>query len=213
MEAQPKTSFIPKKPIENFGTPFPVQANRAKGRTLFYIISILIFLLTLALLAGVILYKFSLQKRIDSQNEKISNVKIDEALVRQTERLNFRIINATSLLNNHLSPSAMFTLLEEYTLQSVSFSGFTFTDQKDGSIKISGSGIAGRPNLTASKNFESIILQSDSFSKSKVMKNILFSNLQPNSSDNTISFSFSATLDPSEVLYRNKLSENYNTQD
>jgi len=107
-------------------------------------------------------------------------------------------------LQNHISPSSIFSLLEEYTLQTVSFGNFSFEDNKDGQIKVYGSGESAR--------FESIVLQSDSFGDSGFMRNVLFTDLEPDTERQTIRFSFSATLDPRLILYRNSLSDSSEDQ-
>ena len=66
MQGQPKTSFIPKKPIQNTGAEIsPVRPGKKKARTLLSLIATIIFLGTLAALAGVFFYQFTLEKRIE----------------------------------------------------------------------------------------------------------------------------------------------------
>lgn len=206
MQGETKTSFIPKKPIETSSNIFPVQSRKTKIRSFFTIIAFLIFIITVAGFAGVFFYKFALQRRIESQIESMRKIKdeFDEKFINDASRLDSRMVNVERLLNNHLSPSALFSLLEEYTLQSVSFNKFTFTDTKDGKIQITGNGEADNNNEKKT-GFESIVLQSDSFGKSQVMKNILFSDLQPNIQKGTVTFTFSAILDPRVVLYKSTL--------
>lgn len=209
MQGQPKTSFIPKKPIEtptnSGGKTSTFTTKKSKGRTFISLISTIIFLATLAAVGGVFFYQFTLEKRIESQVASLQRTRdeFDERFIQDATRLNERINNATKLLDNHLSPSSIFALLEEYTLQTVSFNNFTFQDTKDGNIKVAGSGEAQR--------FETIVLQSDSFGQSGFMRNVLFTDLNPNIDRGIIEFSFSATLDPRLILYRNSLPENFET--
>lgn len=209
MLQQPKTSFIPKKPIQSSAVNSPVQSKKRKGRMFLSLISTLIFLVTLAAFGGVYFYKFALQKKIENQIASLEEVRkeFDNKFIEEADRLNKRIQEAEKLLRNHLSPSSLFALLEEYTLQTVSFSSFNFVDRKDGMIQITGTGEA--------ELFQSIVLQSDSFGKSGFMRNVIFTNLQQNLERGTVGFSFSATINPTLVLYRNSLSQNYqsNNQD
>jgi hypothetical protein len=207
MEGQPKTSFIPKKPVK-VSNAVPVQGSSGgkksrKGKTIFSLIAVIIFIGSLAALGGMYFYKFTLAQRIEAQIDSLEKTKdeFDEAFIQDATRLNRRINNATDLLENHLSPSSIFTLLEEYTLQTVSFTGFVFTDTKDGLVQVAGTGEAAR--------FESIVLQSDSFGNSGLMRNVLFTNLASNLETGVVSFSFSATLDPKIILYRNSLPESF----
>lgn len=207
MEGQPKTSFIPKKPIQ-VSNKVPVGGSTGrrnkKGGSIFYVISLIIFLLSLAALGGVYFWKYSLEQTIEGQVKSLEQVRneFDENFVQSATRLNQRIVNAAKLLDNHLSPSTLFALLEEYTLQSVAFSNFVFADTKDGQIQVGGTGSA--------LQFESIVLQSDAFGRTGVLRNVLFTDLQPELESNSVSFTFSATLDPRLVLFRNSLSENFN---
>lgn len=197
MEGQPKTSFIPKKPV-SASTPGNTSfvTNKKKGKSVFSLIATIIFIATIAAIVAVFFYKFTLEKRIEGQVSSLEKARneFDENFIKEATRLNTRINSATRLLDNHLSPSAVFGLLEENTLQSVSFSRFAFADTKDGQIQITGGGEAAR--------FESIVLQSDEFGKSGAMRNVLFQNLNPNVDTGTIQFSFSASLDPRTILYR-----------
>jgi hypothetical protein len=205
MQEQPKTSFIPKKPLQTAPTAkvaMPSQKGSG-GKKLFSLIATIIFIAVVVAFGAVISYKFTLQKRIEDQIDSLRRTKdeFDENFIQDATRLNLRINSATKLLDNHLSPSSIFALLEEYTLQTVSFENFMFQDLKDGNIQVTGTGEAAR--------FESIVLQSDSFDQSGFMRNVLFNNLQPIIDRGTISFSFSATLDPRLILYRNSLPDNF----
>ena len=127
-----------------------------------------------------------------------------KSLSKTPTRLNTRITSATQIIDNHVSPSSLFALLEEYTLQTVSFNSFNFSDTKEGQILVNGSGEA--------RGFESIVLQSDAFGKSEYMRNVIFTNLEPNIERGTIEFSFSATLNPKLILYRNSLPASFNSE-
>lgn len=203
MDNQVKTSFIPKRPIETSKDLVPPQKKGSAFRTFFSLISIFLFIASIVGLGGVYFYKFTIETRIENQVASLQEAKaeFDENFISVATRLNTRINQATELLNNHLSPSSLYALLEEYTLQSVSFSGFEFSDDLSGSIQISGAGEASR--------FESIVLQSDAFGRSGFMRNVIFTGLEPDLERNTVRFDFEATLDPRLVLYRNSLPESF----
>jgi hypothetical protein len=205
MDSQVKTSFIPKRPI-NMGTSdkvsIPIKRSGA-GRTILSLIALVLFFGSLAGLGGVFFFKFSLENKIKNQVASLEEARneFDEAFISEATRLNRRIDASKELLNNHLSPSSLYALLEEYTLQSVSFSDFTFSDDRAGNITVQGKGDAAR--------FESIVLQSDSLGRSGFMRNVLFSGLEPDTEENTINFTFESTLDPRLVLYKNSLPETF----
>jgi hypothetical protein len=209
MDNQIKTSFIPRKTIEAASSTFQTGSavtHKRVGRTLFSIVATIIFLATLGGGGAVYAWQIKLEKDIVNQIEimKKARESFDEKFVQEASRLNTRIESAKGMLTNHVSPSSLYGLLEEYTLQTVSFSQFGFKDNQDGTIAVSGSGQAAR--------YESIVLQSDAFGKSGYLRNVIFTNLRPDANNQQVGFSFEATLDPRLILYRNSLeAEDNNT--
>ena len=197
MDNQIKTSFIPRKPIETTAT-FQNSAAMPKrvGRTIFSLIATFIFIASLAGAGTVYMWQIKLKKDIVNQVEKMQEARknFDEKFIQEASRLNLRIESAKSMLTNHVAPSSIYSLLEEYTLQTVSFAQFSFKDNQDGTIAVSGSGEALR--------YETIVLQSDAFGKSGYLRNVIFTNLRPDANNERVGFSFEATLDPKLVLYR-----------
>ena len=197
MDSQFKTSFIPKKPIE---TSIDLSSTPRKphkvGQTIFSVVGTFVFIATLAAYGASIAWQYKLKSQIAGQLESLQKAKqeFDEKFVQDASRLDTRIEQGSNILDNHVSPSALYGMLEEYTLQTVSFKQFTFFDNQDGSLTISGSGDAAR--------YETIVLQSDAFGKSGYLRNVIFTNLAPTVDNGPIGFSFEATLNPSLVLYR-----------
>ena len=77
MDNQPKTSFIPKKPVQTStpGEVKMVRSKKTKGRAVVSIISTLIFVATLVALGASYFYKFTLEKKIESQVESLRTTK------------------------------------------------------------------------------------------------------------------------------------------
>lgn len=196
MEPKFKTSFIPQKPMQSSqGTP---ASGRKEGVNFFMLIAVILFLVASLLAAGAFAYKLTLKGSLESQLRTLEKAKnaFEPTFISEATRLNSRIINANRLLNNHLSPSSIFGLLEDFTLQTVSFSKFEFQDGDDGTIKIIASG--------EGDSFRSIVLQSDKFGETGSMRDVLFSDLEPNNFGN-VNFTFEASIDPQLVLYRKSL--------
>jgi hypothetical protein len=147
-------------------------------------------------------WQIKIQKDIAGQIETMKKAResFDEKFIQEASRLNARIESAKGMLVNHVSPSSLYGLLEEYTLQTVSFAQFGFKDNQDGTIAVSGSGEAAR--------YESIVLQSDAFGKSGYLRNVIFTDLRPDAQNQRVNFTFQATLDPKLILYRNSLDPN-----
>lgn len=200
MDNQFKTSFIPKKPIETSADLSVGSVSRRRvGRTIFSLVGTLIFIASLGAYGGTFAWEMKLKSDISRQVESLQRAKneFDENFTQEASRLNTRIEEAQKILDNHVSPSSLYSLLQEYTLQTVAFDRFTFEDNSDGTISVKGTGDAER--------FESIVLQSDWFGKSGYLRNVIFTDTRQNLQTQSISFSFEATLDPRLVLYRQKL--------
>lgn len=195
MEPQFKTSFIPKKPIQ---PSLETLSDHKTGINFFMLIAMIIFITAILLTAGVFVYKFTLKGAIESQLRTLEKARqsFEPTFIAGASRLNTRIVNVNKILNNHLAPSAVFALLQEFTLQTISFNRFLFEDGDDGSIKITASGEA--------DSFRSIVLQSDKFGQSGYLRDVLFAGLEPNESGN-VNFTMEASLDPQLVLYRRYL--------
>lgn len=193
MQEQPKTSFVPKKPI-SIQANQPVSTRRKAGLDLFSIISFIVLFISLSLWGIAWLWKSSVASHINRQVAELKaiNSKFDRNFVDSAVRLNDRIVATENLIDNHVAPSQIFTMLEENTLRSVSFTAFNFSYTEDGLLKISGEGVA--------DSFESVVLQSDQFGKNRALSNVLFYGLQRNEEDQT-EFSFDSVLNPEFISY------------
>ncbi len=181
------TSFIPKKPLEN------AVAPSKKPASIFLVISVIVFAVTLVAAGSVYFYKSLLSKRIDNMSVSLEKAKaaFEPALILELKKLNSRIDASESIAQKHTAPSEVFTLLEELTLKSVRFKKFGYTASSE-KITVSMSGEA--------KNYSSIALQSDVLGKSPYVKNPIFSNLSLDSKGN-VNFDLTADIDPSLVSY------------
>ncbi len=191
MEPKFTTSFIPKKQVsESVKGTFGSGPSLSFSSLLSYVIIIAVVLFS----AGLFLFRLTVESTIETQYATLEKVgqSFDSNFIGQATRLNKRINSAGKIIDNHLAPSAIFDLLEEFTLQSVSFKSFEFSDNVDGKILVKGTGEGDR--------FASVVLQSDEFGKSGFMRDVLFADLQPNTAGN-VNFSFEATLDPDLVSY------------
>lgn len=191
MEPKFTTSFIPKKQVAA-----SVKGGSSIGPSISFstLISAVIIIAVILFAAGLFLFRLTLEKTIESQYATLERVRdsFDENFVAQANRLNKRIVSGGKIIDNHLAPSAIFNLLEEFTLQTVSFKTFEFSNDIEGKIIVKGTG--------EGDSFASVVLQSDEFGKSGYMRDVLFADLQPNALGN-VNFSFESTIDPQLVLY------------
>jgi len=196
------TSFIPKKPVQSVAAGGRIKKNKSSG--IFTLISFVIFIATIVIAAGTFLYRIKLEADISNQLETLATAKesLDQQFISEAVRLSDRINGVQGLLDNHLSPSQIFYLLEDWTIKTLRFNSLSFTFNAGEDLGISGSGVA--------SGFESIIQQSDKYGESNYLRNIIFSGLQ-NNANGLVSFSFQGNVNPELVIYRNTLLDNSET--
>lgn len=194
METKFQTSFIPKKAIVP-----TVGQVRSEPVSVFLIIAIVVFVISLASAGGVFVYKKTLISKINDMNKRLAEAKnsFEPDSIANLSRLSKRIEASKQVVEKHTVVTPVFDLLEDTTLATVRFSIFSYDLSDDGSATLSMTGEA--------KNFTSVALQSDVIGKEKYVKNPVFSDLNPNSSGNIV-FKFSASLDPDLISYKKHIS-------
>jgi hypothetical protein len=195
METKFQTSFIPKKPV--------VEERRNNSSiSLFLLLSIIVFLVSLGLGGWVFIQKDLLIKNIAAAEDVIKSNKeaFELDTIESMIRLDSRIKIAKGLLANHVSISPIFSFLEDKTLKSVRFKTFAFSSAgKDesgaASIKLTMTGQA--------RDFKTIALQAEEFGNinyRNIIKSPVFTDLNL-TSDGSVSFSASMLVVPSFLSY------------
>lgn len=196
MDPQVSTSFIPKK---NFDTGSS-RSGGSGGAGLIVLLAILIFVASLVAAGGIFAYQKLLTQSIANKsaslkaNEDAYNLVVIQELVRADSRIN----EADVLLNKHVAPSEIFSFLSLQTLEKVQFTSFDYSLKPDGTTEIALHGLA--------DSFSTIALQSDQFGASKILKDVVFSDVNLDSDKGKVTFSVTATVAPSLILYTNALS-------
>ncbi len=187
------TSFIPRKAVAVANTPYV----KSGGPGILTIIGLFVFFGAILSAGGVYLWKIQTQRTIESQiaSLKKSRDEFDQKTLAAATRLNERIIAVKNLLDNHKSPSQIFSVIEEKVLKNVRLRNLTYSTDVDGTVKIKSSGSAA--------GFEAVVLQSDELGETGLFKDVLFSEVQT-AAQGLVTFSLSANLDPKSVLYRKK---------
>lgn len=208
METKFQTSFIPKKPVASVGaiggvTPTP---PKRKSNSILMTIALFLFLLSLGAAGGVYFWKGLLLSSQESyktqlaQREKQFNTRLIEELKRQ----DIKITTIDQLLSNHLSISDVFDILGSFTIQNVRFSSLDLTAPANSSeeIKVSMKGVAANFSAVA---FQSQVFNTlDQYGLRGIVKNPILSDPVLDSAG-TVSFNFTASIDPSALSYRNAL--------
>jgi hypothetical protein len=195
MEVKMQTSFIPKKPITE-------DRSGGSGVSLFLLLSIIIFIISGALVAGVWLWQKSLLSQIEKAKADLVAAKesYEEDTINPLIRLNDRIEESKSLLKNHLAISPVFIMLEKNVLQNVRLKSMKFSYAGADKIRIDLSGMA--------TSYDVLSKQSDAFGNEGLREYIsepVISDFNP-TADGSISFNFSALVNPNLILYQNIVS-------
>ncbi|MEK7575213.1 MAG: hypothetical protein AAB511_03215 [Patescibacteria group bacterium] len=193
MDTKFQTSFIPKKAINQ-----EITRSRSESVSIFLLISVILFILSLAVAGGVFAYKKVLIGRIDKMNITLSQAKnsFEPDSIRKWNRLSHRIESTDKILNSHTIVSPVFDLLENATLSTVKFETFSYELKDTGSATLLMTGKA--------DSFDSIALQSDIFGQEKYIKNPVFSDLNPDQRGAKV-FKFNSSLDPTLISYKNNM--------
>jgi hypothetical protein len=111
--------------------------------------------------------------------------------------LNNRIEESKKLLNSHLAISPVFTMLEQNVLRNIRLKNMKFSYAGSDKIKIELAGTAA--------DYDALSKQSDAFGSEALRKFIstpVISDFNP-TADGSISFNFTANVDPKLVSYEN----------
>ncbi|MBP9711031.1 MAG: hypothetical protein KBD50_02100 [Candidatus Pacebacteria bacterium] len=193
MDPQVSNSFIPKKPL---------TGERTRGNAFGFIvlIAVLVFIASGAAAGGVFVYGRVLQSSLESKKSSLnkSQEAYDPGVIEDLVRLDTRMIQGRSLLEKHISPSSIFTFLSENTLEDVQFTEFEYSITDGGAAAITMKGDA--------KDFSTVALQSDRFGSSKMLREIVFSDIAIGA-EGGVSFSVSATIDLPNLLYSKHLNQ------
>jgi len=195
-----QTSFIPKKPITE-------TSSSGSGVSLFLLISIILFIVAIAASGGVWVWQKQLNNNIEASKLSLEDTKknYEEKTIKDLIRLDDRIEQTKILLAKHLAVTPVFTMLQKNIIQNVQLKSMKFSYGGNGKTKIELTGVA--------KNYDALSKQSDAFGsdnlKSYVSQPVVSDFLL--NADGTVSFNFSALIDPSLISYSNSIGGVVNT--
>lgn len=193
MDTQVRTSFIPKKAI----VAAPVS-RRGGGVGIVFFIALLLFLASVALAGGSFAYRQYLGTSIESKSEQLARARaaFEPATIQDLLRLEDRLRHSKQILDAHVAPSVLFSLLSQYTLSTVSFTKFEYVRTPDGQSTLNLSGTTG--------TYSDVALQSDEIGKARALKNTIFSGFAVEDSGR-VAFNISTNVDPGFLSYRSVL--------
>jgi hypothetical protein len=159
----------------------------------FFAYAILVIVFALAL--GIFFYARVLAASQSTQDAALAKVEatINPATVNSFVQLRDRLVSSKTLLANHVAFSEFFTLLGTLMPTTVRFSSLQLSTNDDGTISITGAGVA--------KSFNALAFASVAFANDGRIKDAIFSGIAVNAKDSSVSFSLSATLDPKTIAF------------
>ncbi len=191
-------SFIPKEK-ESFELP-----NQARSTALdpLVLIGITVFLAVLAVWTGMVLYgryveaETAVLERTLKQEERLLNEKVVEHLL-ATDR---QFSAARRLVDRHLAPSRVFTILEDRTVDGLRYTSFSYEGAPDGGeAVVSLAGEAG--------NFSAVVEQSEILAQAPEITQSQFSGLDRDRESGRIRFSLELSLPISDLRYRDTVDD------
>lgn len=190
MEDRVTTSFIPKAALKVERT----EVKRTSPVALVNIVASAILIVTILAAGGIFAFERYLVQAVESKRQSLerSRAAFEPATIKELARLETRISAGSALLKNHTAVSHLFDELEKLMLTSVRFSNFSYDIADPTRTLLSASGEA--------SSFNAVALQSDAFSKSSIITDPVFSNVNI-SKTGTILFEFTAVIDTSRIGY------------
>ena len=190
MQERVKTSFIPKASLSVEGARRPSSSPLA----LVNIAASAILIIAVLASVGVFLFQQYTAQSLESKKESLerSRAAFEPATIKELSRLDTRITTGSTLLTTHVALSKLFSDLESRTLSTVRFKNFSYAVIAPGQVQLSMTGEA--------ESFNAVALQSDAFSKSGILTEPIFSDVNIDKSG-LIIFDFTSVVDTTRVLY------------
>lgn len=182
------TSFVP----HSSSTPRRFRSDMT-GAFRFFAYAILFISFLLAI--GVFFYGSILSAEKSSKDKDLlaAEQAIDLKTVENFVRLGNRLSSSETLLSKHIAFSGFFSSLESIMPTTARFTNLHLFIDTKGVAKVDGTGVA--------KNFNALASVSQAFANDGRIKDAIFSNIRVNGNNNSVSFSLTATLDPSIIAF------------
>ena len=183
------TSFVP------YSASAQARRFRADYTGAFGFLGYATLFIAFALAIGVFFYGRVLAGTRAAKDAELAKAEaaVDPMTVENFVRLHNRLSSGATLLAKHDALSGFFTLLESIMPSPTRFVSLHILLDTSGSIKVEGTGVA--------KSFNALAAASTAFASDGRIKNAIFSNIVVRSKDNSVSYAFTAMLDPKLVAF------------
>lgn len=154
-----------------------------------------VFGVVFALALGVFFYGRILAAEQSAKDAELAKAEstIDPETINSFIRLRDRLVVGKTLLENHVAFSGPFALFETLVPVNVRFVSLHLSIDDAKAVKLEGSGIA--------KSFNALAVASTAFARDGNIRDAIFSNIDVDPQNNSVSFSFSASLDAKIVAF------------
>ncbi len=194
MEPKFQTSFIPKNPgLGGQSATMPY----VRERNIFSTASTVLFVLMLLVSGGLFGYKIILTNKKETASNSLvaARTTLEPQKIQTLIDANSRIVSTKNLLDKHVVLSELLVLLQQITLQKVSFSSLAYKNM-DNKPTIS---------LTAEAlGYNAIAAQEDVFAKNDFIKNPIFSDFSLDTNGG-VKLTIFAELVPKLISYKDIL--------
>lgn len=189
MAGEENLSFIPKRPNE------PKLQFKVKGTGFFFVFSLIVFFVSVAIFGGLFFYRAILNNDIKKLANSFNNAKsvFDLNLISDIAKVSDKINFSKSILAKHTTPVPFFDFLESSTLPEVRFTKFDYSVSKEGEYLVSLDGSA--------RSYIALASQSKIFEKNSNFKNISFSGLSLGDKG-LVNFKVQLSLTPEFLAYK-----------
>lgn len=180
--------------------------RRSGGTSVFMLIAIIVFVLSMSVAVFSLLWKQILLKNQDTYREdlKKAEAQFDVVLIDKLRKVSAKIEIGERLLKNHMAVSEVLNTINLLTSEGIRFNSLEFSapNEKSNEIQVVMKGVG--------KSFSAIAWQSDVFGKSmtygnnKSLKNPVITDLLIDANGN-VAFTFTANMDPADISYEKTL--------
>ncbi len=199
METEFRTTFIPKKPIVPQSTQTQIPVSKPVG--IFFVIAVIIFVMSLIIAGSAYGYKAYLQKDVADLSNQLTIVQrnLDPNTIKEFTVMDKRLRNSETLLNQHIVTSPLFSVLGATTLPTVRYTKMDMSFNEAGDLAVTMSG--------ESDGYRSIALQSQALAQNATLNDTIFSNFTV-TPKGRVSFDVAFVIPKTDLVFTKNLDKN-----
>lgn len=212
------TSFIPRESFSGGGGNDRQQRRKKKSsdsdsgsqRGLLFTVSAAVLVAIILAAGGVFLYKAHLQSQLEDKRQELQQAQsaFEPDLIADLTRLETRLNSAQRLLDQHISYTPIFRIIENTTLASVQYTSLNITPAENTGQQannqqslpqgatISIDGVA--------RDYATVALQSEALSEHESVVNPILSNFNVNENGD-VEFAVEFSVPPASIFYKNTI--------